>query len=285
MGNYYYLIAGLPELQTDGQKLKHTLIELKEELARSLSASDMAMINYFFMQYDNQNVLKLLSDIEAETDERGTISKEEIIEFISNYKKKEADTSKKLYRYLKHFITSHISDEPVLPELNLEDKLTSLFYEHALKCKNEFIASWFEFNLILTNVLVATNCIKYGIDRHKAIIGHSEIIDSIRNSNAKDFGISTILPEIDEMVRIAEEPDFYERERKIELLKWNWLEDKGFFHFFDMEYLFIYLLKVEMLQRWITLAKSSGSDIFREMISKLQHSFEFPNEFTLKKIK
>jgi len=285
MGNYYYLIAGLPELQTDGQKLKHTLIELKEELAKSLSASDMAMINYFFMQFDNQNVLKLLSDIEAETDERGTISKEEIIEFIINYKKNEADTSKTLYKYLKHFITSFISEEPIFPELNWEDQLTSLFYASAVKCKNEFIASWYEFNLILTNVLVAANCLKYGIDRHKAIIGHSEIIDSIRNSNAKDFGVSTLLPEIDEMVRIAEEPDFYERERKIELLKWNWLEDKGFFHFFDMEYLFIYLLKVEMLQRWITLAKSSGSDICREMISKLQHSFEFPNEFTLKKIK
>lgn len=285
MGNYYYLVAGLPELQTDGQKLKHTLIELKEELVKSLSDSDMTMINYFFMQYDNRNVLKLLSDIEADTDERGTISKEEITEFIVNYKKQESDISKKLYSYLKHFITSFISEEPVFTELNWEDQLTTLYYDYAIKCKNEFIASWFEFNLILTNVLVANNCLKYGIDRNKAIIGHSEIIDSIRISNAKDFGISTIFPEIDEMVRIAEEPDFYERERKIEILKWNWLEDKGFFHFFDMEYLFIYLLKVEMLQRWVILAKASGGEIFREMISKLQRSFEFPNEFTLKKIK
>jgi len=284
MGNYYYLVAGLPELQLDGQKLRHSLAEIKEELNKSLSKNDLAQINYFFLQFDNSNTLAILADQEAEINHLGTVSKDEILEFIASIKKEETYNNKRIPGYIKHFITAYLSEKPV-SILSWEDQLISLYYEFALKCKNKFISDWFKFNLTLTNVLVASNCMKYGLDRHESIIGNDELSTAIRTSNAKDFGLSTILPEIDEMVRIAEETDLFEKERRIELLKWNWLEDKGFFHYFDMEYHFVYLLKIEMLERWIKLEKETSKTIFREMIGQLQNSFEFPNEFTLKKIK
>ena len=285
MGNYYYLVAGLPELQLDGQKLKHSLAEIKEELNKSLSKNDLALINYFFLQFDNKNLLNLLADNEADIDSLGTISKDDLLEYISCIKKEETCNNKTIPGYLKHFISAYISEIPVYQTLSWEDQLITLYYDFAVRCKNEFISSWFKFNLTLTNVIIATNCIKYGLDRNESVIGNDEISIAIRTSNAKDFGVSTILPEIDEMVRIAEETDLFEKERKIELIKWNWLEEKGFFHYFDTEYLFVYLLKIEMLERWLKLEKETGKTIFREMIGQLQSSFEFPNEFTLKKVK
>jgi len=285
MGNYYFLVAGLPELQLDGQKLKYSIADIKAELTRSLSSNDMKLVNYFFMQFDNHNLLNLLIDNEAEIDELGTLSKDEILEYMHSVKWGEPLVNTRIYGFIKQFISAYYSETPVYPILSWEDQLLSLYYEYAVSCKNEFISEWFTFNLTLTNVLVAANCIKYGLDRQEAIIGNDEISNAIRTSNAKDFGILTILPEIDEMIRIAEEPDLFEKERKIELLKWDWLENKGFFHFFDLEYLFIYLLKIEMLERWIKLEKETGLTIFREMIGQLQQSFEFPAEYTLKKAK
>jgi hypothetical protein len=285
MGNYYFLIAGLPELQLDGQKLKYSIADIKAEFTRSLSSNDMKLVNYFFMQFDNQNLLNLLIDNEAEIDELGTLSKDELLDYMLSVKWGEPLVNTKIYGFLKQFISAYYSETPVYPILSWEDQLLSLYYEYAVSCKNEFISEWFTFNLTLTNVLVAANCIKYGLDRQEAIIGNDEISSAIRTSNAKDFGISTILPEIDEMIRIAEETDLFEKERKIELLKWDWLENKGFFHFFDLEYLFIYLLKIEMLERWIKLEKETGRTIFREMIGQLQQSFEFPAEYTLNKVK
>jgi len=285
MGNYYYLVAGLPELQLDGQKLKHTIADIKVELIKQLSVSDFLSINYFFMQFDNRNVLSLLNDFEAEIDETGTLSKEELLEYIISCKKGEPIDNKNIYGYLKHFIDAYFNETPVYPNMSWEDQLIYLYFEYALKCKNQFISNWFEFNMDLTNILVGVNCLKYGFDRQEAIIGNTEIAKAVRTSNSKDFGISTILPEVDEIIRIAEETDLYEKERKIELLKWNWLEEKGFFHFFDMEYLFVYLLKIQMLERWVRLEKETGKAIFREMIGQLQHSFEFPVEFTLRKVK
>lgn len=285
MGNYYYLVAGLPELQLDGQKLKHSLAEIKEELNKSLSKNDLTLINYFFLQFDNKNLLNLLADNEADIDNLGTISKDDLLEYISSIKKEESCNNKTIPGYLKHFISAYFSEISVYQSLSWEDQLITLYYEFAVRCKNEFISSWFKFNLTLTNVIIATNCIKYGLDRNESVIGNDEISIAIRTSNAKDFGVSTILPEIDEMVRISEETDLIEKERKIELIKWNWLEEKGFFHYFDTEYLFVYLLKIEMLERWLKLEKETGKTIFREMIGQLQSSFEFPNEFTLKKVK
>lgn len=284
MAKYYYLIAGLPELQLDDQKLKLSLAEFKRELQANLSDADVALTAYFFMQYDNENLLKLLVNKEANINPLGNLSREEILEII--YQLSESDDPKQvnIYPYFKQFISAYLAEQAIYEQMSWEDQLTSLYYDNASKCDNEFVAKWYAFSLTIKNILAAVNCINYGFDREKAIVGSGEISEAIRYSNSRDFGIAPIFDELDEVLRITEETEIYEKERKIDLLKWNWLEVNGFFHYFDVEHLFIYLLRLELLERWVRLEKETGLQVFREMIGQLQTSFEFPNEFTIKKV-
>jgi hypothetical protein len=55
------------------------------------------------------------------------------------------------------------------------------------------------------------------------------------------------------------------------------------FSLFDMEHIFIYLY-AELLEPGYA-RKGNRKKVFREMISQLQHSFEFPNEFTINRVK
>ena len=73
--------------------------------------------------------------------------------------------------------------------------------------------------------------------------------------------------------------ELVEREKKIDLLKWNWMEDAVFFNYFTVERIFVFLLKLEMIGRWISMDKEKGSELFRQIIDKLKDEIQIPAEF------
>ena len=285
MAKYYYLISGLPELQLDDSKLKISLLEFKNQLLENLSDSDLSYIGYFYMQFDNKNLLLLLNNKDAELETLGNLDRDQLLDIILQFKETEEPADKKIHPYFRQFIPAFLADKPVFQHMSWEDQLATLYYNSAISCRNSFISDWFKFNLNVNNIIIAMNCRNFGYRRETMVVGDDDISIAIRTSNAKDFGIKPIFPEVDDVMRLADEPDLFERERKIDLLKWNWLEEKGFFHYFDMEHLFIYLVRLSLLERWVRLEKETGRKVFREMISQLQHSFEFPNEFTINRVK
>ena len=75
--------------------------------------------------------------------------------------------------------------------------------------------------------------------------------------------------------RIAETEELVEREKKVDLLKWNWLENEAFFHYFTVERLFVFLLQLDMVERWTRLDKEKRKGIIRQMIQNLKRMFKF----------
>jgi hypothetical protein len=70
-----------------------------------------------------------------------------------------------------------------------------------------------------------------------------------------------------------------DREKKIDLLKWNWMEDNTFFNYFTIEKIFVFLMKLEMIERWISLDKEKGNEMFRQLIGQLKDEVQIPQEF------
>ena len=157
--------------------------------------------------------------------------------------------------------------------------MASMYYEYAMSCKNKFISAWFEFNLNLNNILAAFAARKYKQDVSNVIVGHTEVCEQLRISNARDFGLSEKLDYFESLLHIAEIEDLVEREKKIDQLKWNWLEKESFFHYFTIERVFVFLLQLEMIERWISLDKEKGNELFRQMIEKLKSEVQIPEEF------
>jgi len=87
----------------------------------------------------------------------------------------------------------------------------------------------------------AIACRKHDFDPKAMIIGQNEISNTIRQSNARDFGLSGMFDQLEVLMRIAEETDLLEREKKIDALKWEWLDENTFFHYFGWKkYLLLY---------------------------------------------
>ena len=276
MGKYYYLVSGLPDISLDDGKLAYTVADFRAEMEATLSAKDQKLIDLFFLNYDNANLLAYLKDTDASLDPRGRIAREQFEAVYKALKEEEKlPKDEAIPAYHVTFIQRYLAEEQSeqkgeKAQVSWEDQLAALYYEAAMKAPNPFVAGWFELNLNINNVLTAITCRKYGFDKSLYIVGHNEIAEQIRTSNARDFGLSDAVEYLPELQRIAEETDLYARERKIDLLKWKWLEEQTFFKTFDLERVFAYLLQLEMIERWVNLDKARGEQTFRELVGAMK---------------
>ncbi len=283
MSKYYCLIAGLPEIRAEEYKLLYKLEEFKEILKDNLDRKDLDLVMLFYRKFDNINLLKFLTNSDLHLDPRGSITPDMFAELAKRLKEQEIFKDERFPDYFGEFIPAFLNDKPIFPGLSWEDQLTMLYFNASIKCGNRFITEWFEFNLDITNIFTAINCRNFSIDLSGAIVGTSELAETIRNSNAKDFGIAPIFSYLDEVMRIADETNLLEREKKTDLLKWSWIEEKSFHHNFSIENVFAYLLQTEILERWINLNHETGNKVFKDFIDQLRGSFQFPEEYKLNK--
>jgi hypothetical protein len=153
-----------------------------------------------------------------------------------------------------------------------EDQLAALYYSYASKSSNAFLADWFEFNLNLNNIISAFTCRKYKLNIQHAIIGENELAETIRKSSSRDFGLVGMFDYLDETLRLLEEENLLERERKLDQIRWRYLEENTFFHYFSIEKILSYLIKMQIITRWQPLNKERGGQVFREMIEAMKES-------------
>lgn len=278
MGKYYYLVAGLPKLALEDNKLSYTVADFKEDIYPALTVADKKLVSLFFLQYDNANVLKLLKDKEAAIDGRGVFSAEELNEYILRLKEGDRIENSMFPAYLSTFISEYFTN-PVEENFLLENRLAALYYAYAMECKNKFVSSWFAFNLTVNNILVALAARKYKMELPSVIVGDTEVCEALRTSNARDFGLTGEVDCMEQLMKISEISELVEREKKIDQLRWNWMEEATFFDYFTIERLFVFLLQLDMVERWMVLDKEKGNLLFRNIIATLKDEVQIPAEF------
>lgn len=277
MSTYYCLVAGLPDISLDDGKLSYSVSDFKAELYPDLSAQDRKLIDLFYLKFDNTAILKLLKNKDAVIEDKGNFSVEELLQLIEAVR--EGDTPDKKYpSYLVNFVSQYLqlSQDELY---RADDLLAALYYSYGMSSNNAFIASWFEFNLNLNNILTALAARKYKLEVSSVIVGATSICEQLRTSNARDFGLNETLEYFEALQRIADIEELVEREKKVDMLKWKWLEDESFFHYFTIERIFVFLMQLEMIERWISLDKEKGNELFRKMIQDLKNEVQIPEEF------
>jgi hypothetical protein len=278
--NYYYLIAGLPELSLDDSKLGTTVREFGELYYPDLADDDRALLDLIYLNYDNANLLLLIKDKEAAIAEGGLYTSDELLAIIEAARAEEAP-DRNYPRYMYDFVQQMESEESAAEGIFPEDRLAQLYYAHAMSQGNAFVERWFAFNLDLNNFLTAITARRYNLDVKPLIVGDNEVAKALRTSNSRDFGLTGVMDGFEEVMRISEIDNLVERERKLDVLKWEWMEENSFFDYFTVEKLFAFLVKIQIIERWITLDAEAGGEMLRGMIRQLKEEVKVPQEFTI----
>ena len=279
MKNYYALVAGMPDVSADDTKLGFTVADFKTDYLPQLSAHDRKLAALFFLKYDHRNLLAYLEKGDnAGFDPRGLYSREELAEAVAQVK---ADEEKG--RTLPPYFYRFIADWPALKETEEgplpEDVLATAYYGYAAEADNRFVREWFEFSRHTGNILTALTARKYGFPAGPRLVGGGEITEALATSGSRDFGIGTEIDYLDALIRIHETADPVERERKLDLLKWEWLEEHTFFCHFSVERLLALLLKLDIVERWAGIDGERGRNVFRSLVERLRKEAEIPEEF------
>ena len=278
--NYYYLIAGLPELSLDDSKLGITVREFRELYYPEFADDDRVLLDLIYLSYDNANLLLLLKDKEAAIAEGGLYTSEELLGIIEAARAEETP-DRRYPRYMYDFVAQMESEESAAEGIFPEDRLAQLYYAHAMSQGNVFVERWFAFNLDLNNFLTAITARRYNLDVKPLIVGDNDVAKALRTSNSRDFGLTGVMDGFEEVMRISEIDNLVERERKLDVLKWEWMEENSFFDYFTVEKLFAFLVKIQIIERWITLDAEAGGEMLRGMIRQLKEEVKVPQEFTI----
>lgn len=272
--NYHYLITGLPDILLDEAKDVPTMEALKADLENELSAEDVKLLHLVYAKFDNENLLSYLHDKDAELNSLGLFTSEDWKD-LTMFGETELPVENRPFSYLYRFYELYKDESFSFGGVSAEDYLSGLYYEYAMQNDNKFLHDWFEFNLNINNLLTAIACRKYGFDAQQLILGDNEAAQLMRKSNAHDFGLKSIFDQVEAVMRISEETNLLTREKQIDELKWNWLEENTFFNYFTIERVLSFVLRCELINRWKPLTQEKGTQVFRNMLDELKEGVSF----------
>jgi len=271
--NYYYLVAGLPDIVLEQSKLSVSLSDFKEELKAHLHPDDYNLLETLFLPADNKNLLNLVLKNIVEFDDTGKYTLDQLEEEI-----KEPGI---LPEYLKTFVNQFKTSQPLNPDMTWEDQLNSLYFDHVEIVENEFLRTWFAFERDINNILTGLTARRHKFPAENLLIGDNTVTNAIRKSNARDFGLTAEFPFVEKLIQINENTNLLEREKAIDQLKWNFIDELNTFNYFSIEVILGFVIKLEMVERWLKLDKKTGEEMFRQLVKDLENSYEFPKEFNV----
>ena len=278
--NYYYLVAGLPDLIPDDKKLHLSSVDLRSYLEEQLHPSDFELVKLFYLPWDHENLLDLLYEDVVEWDERGNFSRE-LMEQLADKKQFELVDTEEIPGYLNDFLEIYHSDEEDFPKPKAVKFVTERWYKLLRNSKNRFVAELAQYKQNLSNIMLALNGRKHNIPFEDAIIGNDDITAALKKSRSRDFGLSNEINEMENIVQIFEIDNILDREMKLDNQLWKFLDEATFFNYFTIEKVLAFVQKLFIVERWYKLDKEKGQQIFNQLLEELQSSYEFPEEFAI----
>jgi hypothetical protein len=264
---YTCLISSLPELIIDFDAKKFDFFSLRKEIEDSLHPNDYELVKILFFHYDNQNLLNTLLQKDFQFCKKGNFTQNEIDENIKSHHN--------IPKYMADFIkifenekNEDYADEFLkLYERDKENLLQTLFYNEILQTKNNFIRQWFAFDCDLRNAQTAIVARRLRIDASNYFVGQNA--ETFSKSTATDFSLGSEIEWINRIVQIAEIADVYERERKIDLFRWEKIDEISVYNYFDIDAVLAFMQKADIVERWMSLDKQTGKEMFKNLLNDL----------------
>ncbi len=281
MANYYCLMAGLPDIELRAAAPVRTIMQLKEEMDEVVVPKDKQLLYYYFLRFDCENLVRLLQDPEARLDERGNFTREQQEDLMRSAR--ELNFNVHRYPSFMSIFAREYAYNSGKEGWFAKDVLMLAYYQYACKVPNRMMAQWYQLNLDIQNILTALIARKQGWPLTNYVQGSGEVVETILNqANMADFGLSSELDYMRQLMRAVETTDPVDKERQIDALRWQWLEEQTFLEPFDINALFSYLARTEMLERWSRLDVEQGRQRFTEIIENLRGEARVPDEFVRK---
>ena len=136
-------------------------------------------------------------------------------------------------------------------------------YERLVNHENNFIRSYFRFDLNLRNILSAYNKRKFNLESDNFIETEADdVVTRLKNSTASDFHLSHDAEYIDELGEIFDKGELLHLEKYLDTLRWQFIDEVNKLAYFEVDVLLGYLIRLILVERWIGLEEEKGRQVF-----------------------
>ena len=151
-----------------------------------------------------------------------------------------------------------------------KDQIGPELYKKALEHKNGFIRAFFEFDLNVRNAKVRYLNQALGRDPEKDVL-------KLTDPDAEENGLEQEEVEFKEaaqLQKILEGNDILERERGIDDLYWEKIDELTLFDYLNFDKILGVIVKMMIIRRWILLDEQTGREMFKKLVDEIRGTFK-----------
>ena len=151
-----------------------------------------------------------------------------------------------------------------------KDQIGLEFYKEALSHRLGFIREFFQFDLNVRNQKVRYLNHALGREPEKDIL-------SLRDHEAEETGLEPEAPEFKEETRlqnILEGKDILARERGIDDLYWEKIDEITLFDYLNFDKILGIMVKMMIIRRWLILDEETGRQMFKRLVDEVRGTFK-----------
>ena len=154
-----------------------------------------------------------------------------------------------------------------------DKELNADFYAAALKHRNRFLREYFRFDLNLRNAKVRYLNAQLGREPDQDVMtGEDPEAEDVDIDGFRFTG-----GEFEEALKvdnILADKDLVSREKGLDDLLWDKIDNLSTFHYFDIEAVLAYIAKLHIVTRWLNLDEEVGRDVFRRLLKDVRGTYK-----------
>ncbi len=264
--NYYSLVAGLREYALDADTKGFDAKGIVEEILDGVCASDASEVRLLYGYYDCENILALRAGRSAHNP-LGNLSREELEQEL----KAPSRLPQGIARVVKAYADPEGEEaEEVDTSRRFETTLFAAYYDACRRSRSRFLRAWSEFDRTLRNVMAALAARAASRPVEEVVVGGGDVAEQLQRSSAADFGLRGELPFIDSVIAaMNDEANLMEKERKIDLVRWEEASELATFDYFNINAILSYLVRISIVARWARLDAARGREMFNRLLAEL----------------
>ena len=151
----------------------------------------------------------------------------------------------------------------------MDENLNAEFYAKALTHKDRFISEYFRFDLNVRNAKV--KYLNKALERPsgKDVLSFPEDApQAVLDAAAEEF------EEAADLESVLAAGDILSRERGIDDLMWEKIDNLTTFNYFDIDAILGFITKLNIVARWYKLDEQTGREMFKKLVDEVRGTFK-----------
>ncbi len=137
------------------------------------------------------------------------------------------------------------------------DNLSAHFYSAVGRCGSAFLGKYYDFDRKMRNACVLHIAGKEGRDASSYTIGETD----------------TDFEEFPKLERILGTEDILEREKGLDMLRWEKINSLTAFSTFEIDTILAFLAKGNIVRRWLDMDKGKGAEMMARFLAEVRSTF------------